>query len=49
MLICSSVNGHFKVACEKSNNLIDDHFLQVGKMVSISSNTQRKQEKIELK
>ena len=31
-----------KVACEKSNNMIDDHFSQVGKMVEIGSKTKRK-------
>lgn len=31
-----------KISCEKSNNLIDDHFPQVEKMVEIGSNTKRK-------
>ena len=31
-----------KISCEKSNNLIDDHFLQVGKMVDIGSKSKRK-------
>ena len=31
-----------KIACEKSNNLIEDHFPQVGKMVEIGSKTSRK-------
>ena len=30
-----------KVACEKSNNMVDDHFSQVGKMVKIGSNATR--------
>lgn len=30
-----------KMACEKSNNLIEDHFVQVGKMVEIGSKTLR--------
>ena len=32
-----------KIACSKSNNLIDDHFPQVGKMVEIGSGAKRKQ------
>ncbi len=32
-----------KVACEKSNNFIEDHFSQVGKMVEIGSGAKRKQ------
>ena len=31
-----------KVACEKSGNLIDDHFLQVGKMIELAKGAQRK-------
>ena len=31
-----------KIACDKSNNLIEDHFPQVGKMVKIGSKTSRK-------
>ena len=30
-----------KIACENSNNLISDHFSQLGKMVSIGSDTKR--------
>jgi len=30
-----------KIACEKSGNLINDHFTQVGKMVDIGSKTKR--------
>lgn len=30
-----------KTACEKSNNIIEDHFIQVGKMVPIGSKTKR--------
>ncbi len=32
-----------KIACSKSNNLVDDHFPQVGKMVEIGSGAKRKQ------
>ncbi len=39
---CNVINNS-KIACEKSNNLIDDHFSQVGKMVSIGSGAKRKQ------
>ena len=31
-----------KEACKNSNNLVDDHFSQVGKMVEIGSKTSRK-------
>ena len=31
-----------KTACEKSNNILVDHFSQVGKMVNIGSKTNRK-------
>lgn len=31
-----------KRACENSNNLIEDHFSQVGKMVEIGPKTSRK-------
>ncbi len=31
-----------KVACEKSNNLIDDHFSQVGKMIKLAKGAERK-------
>ncbi len=31
-----------KISCEKSNNILLDHFSQVGKMVEIGSNTSRK-------
>ncbi len=31
------------VACEKSHNFVEDHFSQVGKMVSIGSGAERKQ------
>lgn len=31
-----------KIACEKSNNLVCDHFPEVGKMVQIGSGTKRK-------
>lgn len=31
-----------KIACEKSENSINDHFTQVGKMVEIGSGTKRK-------
>ncbi len=36
------------IACEKSNNLIGDHFSQVGKMVEIGSGAKRKQVDYEL-
>ncbi len=44
----SNVIDSAKVACEKSNNLIDDHFSQVGKMVEIGSGARRKQVDYEL-
>ncbi len=31
-----------KIACEKSNNLIDDHFSQVGKMIELAKGAKRK-------
>ncbi len=31
-----------KIACEKSNNMIDDHFSQVGKMIEIAKGAKRK-------
>ncbi len=37
-----------KLACKLSENNIDDHFADVGKMVSIGSNAQRKQDDYEL-
>ena len=37
-----------KNACKLSNNNIDDHFADVGKMVSIGSNAQRKQDDYKL-
>ncbi len=39
----NNVINNAKVACEKSNNIVDDHFPQVGKMVSIGSGAKRKQ------
>ena len=39
----NNVINNAKIACEKSNNLINDHFSQVGKMVSIGSGAKRKQ------
>ena len=30
------------IACEQSNNIIEDHFTQVGKMIRIAKNAQRK-------
>ncbi len=36
-----NVINNAKVACEKSNNLVSDHFPQVGKMVEIGSKTSR--------
>ena len=44
----NNVIDNAKVACEKSNNLIDDHFSQVGKMVEIGSGAKRKQADYEL-
>ena len=44
----NNVIDNAKVACEKSNNLIDDHFSQVGKMVEIGSGAKRKQVDYEL-
>ncbi len=38
----SNVIDSAKVACEKSNNLIDDHFSQVGKMIDIAKGAKRK-------
>ena len=43
-----NVIANAKVACEKSNNIIDDHFSQVGKMVEIGSGAKRKQVDYEL-
>ena len=37
----NNVIDNAKVACEKSNNLVGDHFSQVGKMVEIGSKTSR--------
>ncbi len=37
-----------KIACSKSANLVDDHFLQVGKMVEIGSGAKRKQKDYKL-
>ena len=39
----NNVINNAKVACEKSNNIVDDHFPQVGKLVSIGSGAKRKQ------
>ena len=36
-----NVINNAKQACEKSDNLVEDHFSQVGKMVDIGSNTSR--------
>lgn len=36
-----NVISNAKIACEKSNNLIENHFSQVGKMVEIGSKTSR--------
>ena len=38
----SIVIDNAKTACFNSNNIIEDHFHQVGKMVSIGSKTSRK-------
>ena len=43
-----NVIDNAKVACERSNNIIDDHFSQVGKMVEIGSGAKRKQADYEL-
>ncbi len=43
-----NVIDNAKVACERSNNIIDDHFSQVGKMVEIGSGAKRKQVDYEL-
>ena len=37
----NNVINNAKIACEKSNYIIEDHFSQVGKMVEIGSNTSR--------
>ena len=37
---CNVINNA-KTACEKSNNIISDHFSQVGRMVEIGSKTSR--------
>ncbi len=39
----NNVIDNAKVACENSQNMVDDHFSQVGKMVSIGSGAKRKQ------
>ena len=39
----NNVIDNAKVACETSNNLVNDHFSQVGKMVNIGSGAKRKQ------
>ncbi len=44
----NNVIANAKVACGKSNNLIDEHFSQVGKMVKIGSGAKRKQVDYEL-
>ena len=36
-----NVIDNAKLACENSNNLIEDHFTQVGKVVEIGSKTSR--------
>ena len=37
-----------KISCSKSNNLVDDHFLQVGKMVEIGSGAKREKKDYKL-
>ena len=37
-----NVIDNAKIACDKSNNEIEDHFSQLGKMVEIGSNASRK-------
>ncbi len=37
-----------KIACEKSGSLVDDHFLQVGKMVEIGSGAKRERKDYKL-
>lgn len=37
-----NVINNAKIACEKSGNLIDDHFIQVGKMIQIAKGAKRK-------
>ena len=39
----NNVINNAKIACENSNNIVDDHFPQVGKMVRIGSGAKRKQ------
>ncbi len=39
----SNVINHAKIACEKSNNQVENHFSHLGKMVSIGSGAKRKQ------
>jgi len=38
----NNVINNAKITCEKSNNLVEDHLSQLGKMVVIGSNTSRK-------
>ncbi len=38
-----NVINNAKIACEKSNNIIDNHFSHVGKMVNIGSGAKRNQ------
>ena len=38
----NNVINNAKLACEKSNNIVEDHFSHVGKMVEIGSKTSRK-------
>lgn len=38
----NNVINNAKLACEKSNNIVEDHFSHVGKMVAIGSKTSRK-------
>ncbi len=39
----NNVIDNAKITCEKSNNHIDDHFCQVGKMIEIGSGAKKKQ------
>ncbi len=44
----NNVVDNAKIACERSNNPVEDHFSQVGKMVEIGSGAKRKQKDYKL-
>lgn len=38
----TNVINSAKIACERSQNLVDEHFIQVGKMIEIAKGAKRK-------